>query len=101
MSCWVKPRPRNLLLGPGTISYERAWSSLFLPVSLTTRHQRLFLASPASSLVIFVRVVLVLGASAPWAGGLTTESYCSTLFLEEPSRPKSSRQKMLWLWLVA
>ena len=53
------------------------------------------------SLVNLVRVVLLVGDSWTGAGALTAESYCSIFVLEEPSRPKSSRQKTLWLWLVA
>src|SRR3954471_24523677 len=100
MSCRVKLRPVYLLVWPGTISYERGWPSLFLPVALTTRHQRSGPASPASSLVTGVRVVRMVGVRPP---GLvvSAESNCSTLLADEPSRPKFSRQKTLWLWLVA
>lgn len=58
------------------------------------------LASPASSLVTGVRVVLVVGLPLA-GGGVTSESYCSIRSLTPPSRPKFSRQKTLWLWLAA
>nr|BFE83130.1 hypothetical protein GCM10020093_057310 [Planobispora longispora] len=87
--------PRYCALPESPISQEIGCpSALRLSVS-TTRHHRAGALTALASSVKTVRESVRLAVPEPG------KSYCSTTSCFGPSTSKSSRQKMLWVWLCS